>query len=87
MSKPPKEAIFLAKKFRVVSWLKTAYTCILQNPLKIEELSQAPALDWETIARLLYAKQLGFIPPGNYYCSFCRIGQFAARRSVSVGVL
>jgi hypothetical protein len=71
MSKPPKDAILLAKKFRVVSWLKAAYTCILRTPLKIEELSQTPALDWETIARLLYAKQVGLFPPGNYYCSSC----------------
>ncbi len=74
MSKTAKDAVLLAKKYHVAKWLKAAYTRILQAPLKIEELLQTPALDWETIARLLYAKQLGLFPSGNatYYCAFCR---------------
>jgi len=69
-----KGAVLLAKKYHVAMWLHAAYARILQTPFKIEDLLQSPALDWETIARLLYAKQLCLLPSGNatYHCTFCR---------------
>ena len=60
-SKDAKTAVLLAKEYRVDSWLKAAYIHLLQRgPLEIEELLQTPSLDWETIARLSYARQLKF---------------------------
>ncbi len=68
-SKDAKNAILLAKKYRVDSWLKAAYTRMVQRLPKIEELLQTPSLDWETIARILYAKQLFVYPTAHYYCT------------------
>ncbi len=47
-----KNAVLLAKRYRVDSWLKAAYIRMLRGPLKIEEMLQTPSLDWETIARI-----------------------------------
>ena len=71
-SKDAKTAVLLAKEYRVDSWLKVAYIRLLLEhaPLKIEELLQTPSLDWETIARLSYAKQLELCE-FNSATSFC----------------
>ena len=73
-----KEAVLLAKKYRVLSWLKASYGRLLQKtPLTIEELSSHPGLDWETMARLFYLKQE--TPLTNqqrayyYYCGTCSL--------------
>ena len=52
-----KEVVLLAKKYRILKWLKDGYTRVLQQPsLTAAELSATPSLDWETIAKLLSAK-------------------------------
>lgn len=53
-----KEIVLLAKKYRVLKWLKNGYTFILRQSigLSASELSAVPSLDWETIGRLLSAK-------------------------------
>jgi len=71
-----KAAVLLAKKYRVLGWLKTSYgRLIQQSPLTIEELSSHPALDWETIARLFYLKQNNLTGQNYYsssiYCTTC----------------
>jgi len=75
-SKDAKTAVLLAKEYRIDSWLKAAYVRLLLEhaPLKIEELLQPPSLDWETIARLSYAKQLELCEfnPATHFC--CDMG-------------
>jgi len=53
-----KEVVLLAKKYRVLKWLKSGYNRLLrQNPtVSVVELSAVPSLDWESIARLLSVK-------------------------------
>jgi len=70
-SKDAKTAVFIAKAYHVDSWLKAAYIRLLQGPLIIEELLQTPSLDWETIARLSYAKLRAFAETATsrYYCA------------------
>ena len=52
-----KDVVFLAKKYRVLHWLKDGYTRILQpSTLTAAELSKTFSLDWETVAKLLSAK-------------------------------
>ena len=71
-SKDAKTAVLIAKAYHVDSWLKAAYVRILQQgPLKIEELLQTPSLDWETIARLSYAKLCAVAnnATSRYYCA------------------
>jgi len=47
----------LAKKYRVLKWLKAAYIRLLQQPIfTMEELTRDPKLDWETIGRLFSVK-------------------------------
>jgi len=67
----------LAKKYRIANWLTDAYTRLLQQQtLTASELNESPfSLDWETIARLLSAKQVvsvsNYIPTQACNCSFC----------------
>jgi hypothetical protein len=62
----------LAKKYRVVSWLKTAYTRLLQlGPLMTAELRAHPELDWETIARLCRVKHSLTLYDANSRCTHC----------------
>lgn len=56
-SQDAKQVVLLAKKYRILKWLKDGYTRLLQQPsLTADELSAAPSLDWKTIAKLLSVK-------------------------------
>ena len=50
----PKEAVIIAKQYGVQRWLRAAYIRLLDCSL---EGFADSGLDWETIARLLWAKQ------------------------------
>jgi hypothetical protein len=53
-----KQVVLTAKKYNVVPWLRTAYSqLVLQSTLPFDELTIPPAVDWETIARLLFTQQ------------------------------
>ena len=47
----------MAKKYNIVTWLKAAYTQLRHVPQPFFELTDPPAVDWETIARLLYIRE------------------------------
>jgi len=59
INQTPKEAVLLAKKYCIANWLKHSYTRLLrQQTLTANELNTSPSsLDWETIARLLSARE------------------------------
>jgi hypothetical protein len=73
-----KQVILTAKKYHIVDWLKVAYTQLIRNrqALQVDELANPPAVDWETIARLLHIKYQYAIS-GNYFntCAKCGTGR------------
>jgi len=53
-----KKTVLLAKKYRVIDWLRTAYKQLVQQPsLGIPDLTGPEPLDWETIAKIFFLRQ------------------------------
>jgi hypothetical protein len=73
-----KQVILTAKKYHIVDWLKVAYTQLIRNrhPLPFDELANPPAVDWETITRLLQIKYQ-YVISGNHSnpCMKCGLGR------------
>jgi len=73
-----KQVILTAKKYNIVSWLKAAYSQLVRigGVLPFDELTNPPAVDWETIARLLHIKYQ-YAVNGNYFysCDKCGSGK------------
>ncbi|KAF4620937.1 hypothetical protein D9613_001090 [Agrocybe pediades] len=77
--KTPLEMIYLGRKYSMPAWVKDGYVALCsQEHLKPEELAEPPtsdfALDWKTIATLLYVwgYQKSCTWPVNRECSYCR---------------
>jgi hypothetical protein len=73
-----KQIILIAKKYDIVSWLKAAYTQLeWSTTLPFDELIDAPAIDWETLARLLYIKHIKGTEYRAYVnkCPECKSGR------------
>jgi len=57
-SQDQKNTVLLAKKYRVIDWLRTAYKQLVQRPsLGIPDLTGPEPLDWETIAKIFFLRQ------------------------------
>ena len=70
----PKNTVLLAKKYRVVDWLRTAYQQLVKQPsLGIPDLRGPEPLDWETIARIFFIRQTVTQnqPAKSVYCYNC----------------
>jgi len=69
----PTEAVKIAKRYGVSSWLRAAYIRLLDCSLEGFADSE---LDWETISRLLWVKQTILVSHlrSNGYC--CQCGKF-----------
>jgi hypothetical protein len=68
-----KEAVIIAKRYGVSSWLQSAYIRLLDcSPIDLADLG----FDWETIARLLWVKQRILVH--HFQCSRyrCECGNF-----------
>ncbi|CAA7260399.1 unnamed protein product [Cyclocybe aegerita] len=72
--KPLPEAITLAKKYRVQSWLRDSYTRFINRPDVLTIQDFAP-LDWETTAKLFCARDTAARTglTQNFYCNTCNV--------------
>jgi len=75
-----KQIVLIAKRYEIVSWLEIAYSQLSSKvPLPFDELTNHPAVDWETIARLLYAQQRMSHGDIAKCCPQCRTGKFCCK--------
>ncbi|KAF9523865.1 hypothetical protein CPB83DRAFT_862227 [Crepidotus variabilis] len=72
---PAKEAVILAKKFRVENWLREGYRKLVEGEhLTLEELRETPVLEESTLVVLFYTKYRLFqqrAKNGYMICSEC----------------
>jgi hypothetical protein len=74
-----KQVILTARKYNIISWLKAAYTQLVDpdSHFPLEDLTDPPAMDWETIAKILHVNLQRKISDYDYpdSCGICGTGR------------